>query len=305
MAERLDLEAELDGVYTAPLKEFVKARDELAAKLKAAGDRQAADRVKALKKPNVAAWAVNQLPGAAPRVWSALVEAADRLRSVKASELRDALQARRDAVNAARRKAEELLGKAGHAAETATMMKVAGTLEALGTYGSQPGHPVAGRLTEELPPPSFDEIAALSLPQAKPALEAVPPLKEPAKPVAPEPERPAATRVDEVALARARKEVGRARADLEERRQKAEEGKRRLKGAQERATQAGREHEELTRKLALAEQEERRSGEALEHARDAAEEAAAAVVHAEKALAEAEEQLAALQRPPAPTKKKR
>ena len=56
----MDLEAEIDRLYGLPLDEFVRDRDELARRLNRDGDREAGARVKALRKPTVGAWALNQ-----------------------------------------------------------------------------------------------------------------------------------------------------------------------------------------------------------------------------------------------------
>ena len=50
-----------DELYAFPLEDFVAARDALARRTKEAGDQAEAKRIKALRKPNLAAWTVNQL----------------------------------------------------------------------------------------------------------------------------------------------------------------------------------------------------------------------------------------------------
>jgi hypothetical protein len=56
-----DLDAEAEGLYRLPIASFIEARDALAARRRAAGDRDGAARVRALRKPSASAWAVNQL----------------------------------------------------------------------------------------------------------------------------------------------------------------------------------------------------------------------------------------------------
>ena len=51
----------LDELFLADFGAFVARRNELAKKLRAEGDSEGADRVRALKKPNRVAWAINQL----------------------------------------------------------------------------------------------------------------------------------------------------------------------------------------------------------------------------------------------------
>ena len=52
---------EIDQLFALPLDEFTAARNELARRLKQDGDAEAAEGVRGLAKPTVAAWAVNQL----------------------------------------------------------------------------------------------------------------------------------------------------------------------------------------------------------------------------------------------------
>jgi hypothetical protein len=56
----MDLDAEIDRLYGLPLDEFVRERDELARRLGREGQRDDGARVKALRKPTVGAWALNQ-----------------------------------------------------------------------------------------------------------------------------------------------------------------------------------------------------------------------------------------------------
>lgn len=59
-SEAMELDAEIDRLYGLPLDEFVRERDELARSLGREGHRDEAARVKALRKPTVGAWALNQ-----------------------------------------------------------------------------------------------------------------------------------------------------------------------------------------------------------------------------------------------------
>jgi hypothetical protein len=56
----MDLAEEIDRLYGTPLDEFVRERDGLARRLTRDGDREGGARVKALRKPTVGAWALNQ-----------------------------------------------------------------------------------------------------------------------------------------------------------------------------------------------------------------------------------------------------
>src|SRR5918997_3176653 len=76
----MDLEAEIDRLYGLPLDEFVRDRDDLARRLNRDGDREAAARVKALRKPTVGAGALNQAVRRRRAETDALLNTGERLR---------------------------------------------------------------------------------------------------------------------------------------------------------------------------------------------------------------------------------
>ena len=57
----MTIEEIIDRLYGGPLAEFTRARDDAARELRKSGQREAADQVKALRKPTAAAGAVNRL----------------------------------------------------------------------------------------------------------------------------------------------------------------------------------------------------------------------------------------------------
>jgi hypothetical protein len=78
----VDVEGEARGLYALMPEEFVAARDALAAQARADGDRDAAARIKALRRPTVVAWLANLLARERPdevrelgRIGAALREA--------------------------------------------------------------------------------------------------------------------------------------------------------------------------------------------------------------------------------------
>jgi hypothetical protein len=77
----------VDRLYTLPLQEFTGARNELAKELRAAGDREAADRVKALRKPSRSAWAINRLRQEDRAVLRSALKAGQALRSAQSGAL--------------------------------------------------------------------------------------------------------------------------------------------------------------------------------------------------------------------------
>src|SRR5437867_10634597 len=78
---------ELDSLFKLPLTEFTAARNAMAARLKKEGAGEAAYRVKALGKPSVAAWAVNQIYWEHPGAFDELMAAGERLAQAHASQL--------------------------------------------------------------------------------------------------------------------------------------------------------------------------------------------------------------------------
>jgi hypothetical protein len=267
------LENEIDRLYQLPLKAFTGERNALAARLLAAGDAEAAERVKSLAKPPASAWAVNQVFWAARREFDELVDASDRLRALQArgvtpNELRDAMRERREAVGAALRRAEAALTAQGHSANADLKQRVAATLESLAAFGSgRPPEIHPGRFTQDLSPPGFEALSALA-----PARAAQPGHARGGEPQQAEPRAEPGTEADRVRAERLRleREVALARRRAQEARTAADEMARRAEGAE--------------RELAEA---ERRS----ERAKERAQEAAAAVAQARETARLAGEEL--------------
>jgi hypothetical protein len=91
-------------MYEAPPDGFVAARTAAVAEARKAGDKDAAKRLGALRKPTVAAWVVNLLALRRPELIDELVELATALRSaqrgLKGGELRELTAQRRKIVTA-------------------------------------------------------------------------------------------------------------------------------------------------------------------------------------------------------------
>ena len=162
------MEDEVDALFKLPLGEFTPARNTLAARLKKAGQQAVADEVKAVPKPSVAAWVVNQLYWRHRGAFERLIEAGDRFRQVQSAQqtrssagVREHLEARREAQAALVRIAADVLRDGGYSGTRDMLRRITSTLEALATYGSLPDAPQAGRLTADLEPPGFDMVAVL------------------------------------------------------------------------------------------------------------------------------------------------
>jgi hypothetical protein len=158
--------SDVDALFKLPLGEFTSARNALAARLKKAGDQARAHQAKALSKPSVSAWVVNQLYWRHRALFDRLLEAGDRLRQAQAAEqtresTRELVSERRETVTALAEIAADMLRESGYSATRDVMRRVTSTLEALSTYGSAPDAPSAGRLTHDVEPPGFDTLAVL------------------------------------------------------------------------------------------------------------------------------------------------
>src|SRR4051812_30756452 len=182
MASRA-LDEKIDHLYQLPLEEFTAARNALA---KDAGADAA--RVRALTKPPIAAWAVNQLHWRDADTWNALIEASENARrahkavlSGRGGDVRAATSVHEEAADAALKKTLALLADAGHPVTDATRQAIATTIRAL------PGDEPPGRLTRVLQPGGFEMLAGLSVAAgagkpatkvpAKPAPRSVAPVK--------------------------------------------------------------------------------------------------------------------------------
>jgi hypothetical protein len=301
----IDVEARLDALFQLPLDAFVSARDALAKELKASGIKDASARVKALKRPSVAAWAINQLRYSAPELWAEVLAAGDGLRA-QPGGLRESIGARRELLARTRARAEGLLTGGGHAVSNQLLQRVSATLESFAFHGSAAPIP-AGRLVEELEAPSFEEMAALALPASATTPAAgtassapLAPARFAAVPAAPAAPPPPAAAVDRAALeARRRVEAARERVEAAEGRLRAarrrvEESRLAVESAQEAARAARSAREELESRLAEARAEESRRIEVLSLAGAAQRAAEASAREDEMGLASATSELARL-----------
>jgi hypothetical protein len=258
MARALD--AEIDRLYQLPLEAFTPERNALAKRAGADGAR-----IKALVKPPIAAWAVNQLFWKQGNVWNALIAASENARKAhravlagKAGDVRAAGKVHDEAVEAAVKATLAVLEQAGHPATDATRHAIATTLRAL------PGEEAPGRLTRALQPAGFEMLSGFTVAAGsgrgapKPA---------PSRPAAGGEGSSAAPKVDAQVLTKAKHAAASA--------------VRTLRDAE---TAARREEFEKVR----TEREEKRAADALIKARQALTDAEAALKEAEQAADEAE-----------------
>jgi D-serine deaminase-like pyridoxal phosphate-dependent protein len=164
-----DLDRELDALYALPLEEFTKARNDLASRLRKAHQGEAADQVRALRKPSAAAWAANSLARSSPDLITELLAAGERLREVQqsslagkapAEEVSDATARERDAVRALLSAARREIGK--RATTPQLLERLSQTLRAAAIDPQLAPALAAGRLTEDLRAVGFGPLEAVA-----------------------------------------------------------------------------------------------------------------------------------------------
>jgi hypothetical protein len=151
------VEETADELYALPPGEFTRARDERAKALRKEGRRDEADAVKALRKPTVAAWALNQLARRRPKEVERLLSAGEDLRAAQEELLaggdrkafQSAASTERDEVAKLAREATELAAEAGERPGTGLNEKVAETLHAAALDEETAEELRAGRLVRE------------------------------------------------------------------------------------------------------------------------------------------------------------
>jgi hypothetical protein len=157
------VDPEVEALYGLPLDEFTKARDTLAkARTKEQG-KEAGAAVKALRKPSIIAWALNQLARRHPTEVEALLEAGGRLRRAQAGaleggdpdELREAAKAEAGEVQALAGQARALLADAGRGGSVTQEERLAATLRAAAVDDEAGDRLRRGVLSEELSPAGF------------------------------------------------------------------------------------------------------------------------------------------------------
>lgn len=147
----------IDELYQLPLDEFTGARNALA---KQSGDAA----IKKLEKPNVAAWAVNQLYWRERKLYDEVIKTSGQLHAAykqqlagKASDVRAAEVFQKEAMRRAKDAIRRMLEEAGHNGADAVMMPITETLDAL------PSADPPGRLTKPLRRTGFEALQGVTI----------------------------------------------------------------------------------------------------------------------------------------------
>ena len=177
MAAADSVDSIAEELYGAGLDAFTAQRDAEAKRLRAAGDHEAADEVKALRKPTVSAWAVNRLARTKRKDVDALLDAGHRLREAQrtllgggdAAAFERARKAQAAAIERLAGSAEEVLDEARGGASAAVLDRVRSTLQAASVGEEGRELLASGRLTTDLAPAGFEALGALGDLPAGPA----------------------------------------------------------------------------------------------------------------------------------------
>ena len=239
-----------DELYGLPLERFVPERGALAKALRAEGRREEAAEVASLRKPSVAAWAVNQLVrtqrGTCPSCSRRATSWAARRRTCSARRgegrtLRRRRSASAAAVDALLDAARGLLTSDGHELSSAVIERVGDTLQAAALDEGARARVRDGRLERELRHQGLglgEGMAAAAAPAAAPPRKAK-------KDAAADQRRKAARSAEAQARRRAER-AAKALQIAEERRDRAaaalEEADSALEAAREEARAAAEEH---------------------------------------------------------------
>lgn len=153
----MDVESVADELYGLRPAEFTALRDRRAAEARTSGDRELADRIRALRRPTLAAWASNLLVRARPDEARALVALGDGLRQahrdLDGARLRELGRQQHVLVAALAREAQRLTAEAGEKIGEAARAQVEATLHAALADPDTAEEWVAGRLSKALSAP--------------------------------------------------------------------------------------------------------------------------------------------------------
>lgn len=158
----------LDSLYQAPLDEFVRLRNAHAKRLADAGDTEAAAEVRALRKPAVSAWVVNQLVHTRVDDVRALISAGEAIEEAQ----RKALSGEKGGFDVARRDENAAIERLRAAAfevmpsiTSATLERVTNSLLAGARSAEGRAALAGGRLTQDLEHRGFEAFAGFALPE--------------------------------------------------------------------------------------------------------------------------------------------
>ena len=177
----VDLDQALAELYDASPEDFVAERKRLAKELKADDRAADAEHLAKLRKPVVAAWALNRLARDHQRDIDLLLDSGHRLRQAQAGVLRgdaretfeQAQKTERETIARLVRAAGQLLTERGGASQT-VLEQIATSLHAAAVSENGRAVLAAGQFTEPPTLEGFDALAGLAPPPSKRATKPKP-----------------------------------------------------------------------------------------------------------------------------------
>lgn len=298
------MEAVLDELYTTPPAGFVARRETLALAAKTAGQVEDARRIRAARRPTLAAWAANLLLRSQPEESRQFLELGRALReayqALDAAGLKDLSAQRRRVVSALSRQAAQLARDAGQQLSEPVQQDLEATLRAVLADPDAAEQWAGGRLVSALTPPS--EFRPGGTPVAP---GGTPVARRPGTRSRPAPPPPPRAVKDEVAqrrrarqeqLARAREAAEAAEQRLREARVRQANAEAELQRARERTEQARRRMSAVEELLRQAREECRRAEDEQHKAEEHGRSAADALTRAERAAHESAQQVRRMSR---------
>ena len=157
-----------EPLRSVPPRDFIRARDALAAQLTKGGRVAEARRVARLRRPGPVVWALNRASLARPRELAALVQTVDRLRRAQLGQgdVRAAMEGYRAAFEPLVRGAHQVLREAGTGVTAALDRRMRSTLLAAVTDRALRAELGAGRLDREHADPGFAVLSRGPVPAA-------------------------------------------------------------------------------------------------------------------------------------------
>ncbi|NWF25835.1 hypothetical protein HW130_06075 [Streptomyces sp. PKU-EA00015] len=153
----MDLESILDELYGLRPQDFTAARNARAAEARRAGDPRLAERIKALRRPTVSAWAGNLLVRRDPERVRPLLALGEGLRSahrgLNGEQLRELSRQQHLLVSALAREARDLAAAEGQQVGESALREIEGTLHAVLADPAAAEEWAAGHLDRPLTPP--------------------------------------------------------------------------------------------------------------------------------------------------------
>ncbi|MFD5912924.1 hypothetical protein ACFWHL_29835 [Streptomyces massasporeus] len=261
----MDYDSVADDLYALRPEEFTAARASAMASARTAGDRELAERIRALRKPSLAAWVGNLLVRSSPGEVEPLLRLGEGLRQahqdLDGTQLRELSRRQHALIRALSLQARQLAKEAGHPIGESVQREVENTLHAVLADPDAARAWAGGRLAKPL-------SAAVGFPATA---EGARP-KSPAPPPAPAPSRPGkkASEQQRRKLARAREDAETAERELRELQGQAATAGQEVTEAKQQVDDLQRRVEELTGELEQARGEHQQARFAERAARERA-----------------------------------